>query len=76
MFRNKAVVEFSVFNFNSNDLTADTDLLKMVPVEILLNFGNYFLTLQSGFCKFLFEIVFLHYYVRTIGPFFLQDHSI
>ena len=23
--------------------TADTDLLKMVPVEILLIFGNYFL---------------------------------
>ena len=28
---------------------ADTDLLKMVPVVILLNFGNYFRTLQSGF---------------------------
>ena len=30
-------------------ITADTDLLKMVPVEILLNFGNYFLPLQLGF---------------------------
>ena len=29
-------------------ITADTDLLKMVPVEILLNFGNYFRTLQLG----------------------------
>ena len=29
--------------------TADTDLLKMVPVEILLNFGNHFSTLQLGF---------------------------
>ena len=32
-----------------NGLTADTDLLKMVPVEILLNFGNYVRTLQLGF---------------------------
>ena len=30
-------------------ITADTDLLKSVPVEILLNFGNYFRTLQLGF---------------------------
>ena len=29
--------------------TADTDLLKMVPVEIWLNFGKYFRTLQLGF---------------------------
>ena len=29
--------------------TADKDLLKLVPVEILLNFGNYFRTLQLGF---------------------------
>ena len=29
--------------------TANVDLLKMVPVEILLNFGNYFRTLQLGF---------------------------
>ena len=29
--------------------TADTDLLKMVPVEILLNFGNHICTLQFGF---------------------------
>ena len=29
--------------------TADMDLLKMVPVEILLNFRNYFHTLQLGF---------------------------
>ena len=42
----------------------------MVPVEILLNFGNYFRTLQLGFLKFLSGIVFLHHYVRTIGLFF------
>ena len=30
-------------------VTANVDLLKMVPVEILLNFGNYFHTLQLGF---------------------------
>ena len=30
-------------------ITADTDLLKMAPVKILLNFKNYFLTLQLGF---------------------------
>ena len=30
-------------------VTANVDLLKMVPVEILLNFGNYFGTLQLGF---------------------------
>ena len=41
--------------------TADTDLLKMVPVKILLNFGNYFRTLQLRFSKFLSGIVFLHY---------------
>ena len=41
--------------------TADRDLLKMVPVEILLNFGNYFCTLQLGFWKFLSGIVFLYY---------------
>ena len=29
--------------------TADKYLLKMVPVEILLNFGNDFRTLQLGF---------------------------
>ena len=29
--------------------TAFTDLLKMVPVKILLNLGNYFRTLQLGF---------------------------
>ena len=29
--------------------TANVDLLKMVPVEILLNFENYFRTLQLGF---------------------------
>ena len=48
----------------------------MVPVEILLNFGNYFRTLQLGFWKFLSGIVFLHYYVCTIGLFFSQAHSI
>ena len=57
-------------------ITADPDLLKMVTVKILLNFGNYFRTLQLGFLKFLSGIVFLHYLVRTIGLFFLQAHSI
>ena len=42
-------------------ITADTDVLKMVPVEILLNFRNYFRTLQLGFWKFHTGIVFLHY---------------
>ena len=56
--------------------TANMDLLKMVPVEILLNFGNYFRTLQLGFWKFISGIVFLHHYVRTIGLFFSQAHSI
>ena len=42
-------------------LTTDTDLLKMVPVEILINFGNYFRTLQLGFHIFLSGMVFLHY---------------
>ena len=40
-------------------VTADTDLLKMVPIEKMLNFGNYFRTLQLGFNKFLSRIVFL-----------------
>ena len=40
--------------------TADTDLLKMVPVEILLFFGNYFRTLQLRFWNFVSGIVFLH----------------
>ena len=48
----------------------------MVPVEILLNFGNHFLTLQLGFWKYLSEIVFLHPYVHNIGLFFSQAHSI
>ena len=56
--------------------TANVELLKMVPVEILLNFGNYFRTLQLGFWKFLSWIVFLYHYVRTIGLFFSQAHSI
>ena len=47
--------------------TADTDLLKMVPVEILLNIGNYFCTLQLGFRKFISWKVFLHYKVCTRG---------
>ena len=55
---------------------ANVDSLKMVPVKILLNFGNYFHTLQLGFWKFLSGIVFLHRYVRTIGLFFSQAHSI
>ena len=29
--------------------TADTDLLKIIPVKIFLNVGNYFRTLQLGF---------------------------
>ena len=29
--------------------TDDTDLVKMVPIKILLNFGNYFHSLQLGF---------------------------
>ena len=41
--------------------TADTDLLKMVHVKILLNFEYYFCTLLLGFRKFLSGIVFLHY---------------
>ena len=32
-----------------DNATANVDLLKMVPVETLLNFGNYFRTLQFGF---------------------------
>ena len=56
--------------------TASVDLLKMVPIEIFLNFGNYFRTLQLGFGKFLSGIVFLHHYVRTIELFFSQAHSI
>ena len=39
-------------------ITADTDLLKMVPVEILLNFGNYFCTLRLGFENFFQELCF------------------
>ena len=38
-----------------NHLTADMDLLEMVPVEILLNFGNYFHTSQLGFKKISFK---------------------
>ena len=38
--------------------TADTDLLKVVPVEILLNFGNYFCTLELGFEHFFQELCF------------------
>ena len=34
---------------NNYGVTADTDLLKMVPVEIMLNFVKYFCTLQLGF---------------------------
>ena len=44
-------------NFKMRDITkcftpyntADRDLVKMFPVEILINFGNYFRTLQLGF---------------------------
>ena len=61
-------------NFRSR--TANVDLLKMVHVEILFNFGNYFRTLQLGFGKFLSGIVFLHHYVRTIGLLFSQANSI
>ena len=39
-------------------LTADTDLLKMVPVGILLNFGNYFLHYNSDFENFFQELCF------------------
>ena len=40
----------SILSISSySDCTADTNLLKIVPVEILLNFGNYFRTLQLGF---------------------------
>ena len=53
-----------LFNIN----TADTDLLKMFHVEILLNFGNYFCSLKLGFWKFLSGIVFSLL-------FFWQTHS-
>ena len=52
-----------------------TDVLKMVRVQILLNFGNYFCTLQLGFWKILSGIVFFHY-MYYIQGFFLQAHSI
>ena len=35
-------------HFLASYLHADMDLLKTIPVEILLNFGNYFCTLQFG----------------------------
>ena len=54
--KNKIIIGSS--NFCS---TADTDLLKMVPIEKLLNFVYYFRTLQLGYQKFLSRIVFLHY---------------
>ena len=44
------------------------------PVLIMLNFENYFRTLQLGFSKSLSGIVFLNYEVHTIGLFFLQAH--
>ena len=40
---------FFLLLFQWQIFTANVDLLKMVPVEILLNFGNYFRTLQLGF---------------------------
>ena len=49
----------------------------MVPVEILLNFGNYFRTLQLGFENFFQELFFfITKYALHIGLFFLQTHSI
>ena len=48
-------------NFDHIHNTADMDLLKIVPVEILLNFGNYFRTFKLGFSKFPSGIVFLPY---------------
>ena len=59
-----------------NSSTANVDLLKNVPVEILLNFENYFRTLQLGFWKFLSGIVFLHHYLHSIGLLFSKAHSI
>ena len=43
------VLTLFFFSTSLTLLTADSDLLKMVPVEILLNFGNYFRILQLGF---------------------------
>ena len=55
------IPEFSSYKANNLDLsvdnklnkylkiTADTVFFKMVPSKILLNFGNYFRTLQIGF---------------------------
>ena len=60
----------SSFQQNAGWVTADTDLLKRVPVEILLNlFSNYFHTIQLGFLKFLSGIVFLHYYKDALQGF-------
>ena len=36
-------------------ITADKKLLKIVPIEIWLNFGNYFRTLQLGILKISFR---------------------
>ena len=36
-------------NISIEKITADTDLMKMIPVEILLNFEIFFHTLQLGF---------------------------
>ena len=43
--------KLSIINLISNaKVTADKDLLKKVPVEILLNFGNYFRTFSNRNC--------------------------
>ena len=52
--RNYSTIKISCITL----ITADTDLLKMVPVEILLNFENYFCTLQLGFQIFFQELCF------------------
>ena len=49
-YRTKMNLDADHLNIDMLSNTADTDLLKMVPIKILLNFGNYVIcTLLLGF---------------------------
>jgi hypothetical protein len=57
----KSEITIKIFWKKDDQLTADTDLLKMVSAKILLNFGNYIRILQLGFWISLSGIVLLYY---------------
>ena len=56
-------------NIDINIIKANTDLSKMVPIEILLNFVNYFRTFTIRNCFYLFLSTYKVFLFKSPKPF-------